>query len=139
MKKRYLTIPAALSVVLGVCVFCKSRDRVPADEKIDLVMRAKNFVRRLNRREYENCCEMFGETMAESNPVEKLRETFDPIVDSLGDFLCFRNAAVTKKKDYIYQAAMLDPHTAAELTIDQIVSMCDDLIEAHKGWLPEYH
>lgn len=42
-------------------------------------------------------------------------------------------AAVTKKKDYIYQAAMLDPHTAAELTIDQIVSMCDDLIEAHKG------
>ena len=40
-------------------------------------------------------------------------------------------AAVTKKKDYIYQAAMLDPHTAAELTIDQIVSMCDDLIEAH--------
>ena len=97
MKKRYLTIPAALSVVLGVCVFCKSRDRVPVDEKINLVMRAKNFVRRLNRREYENCCEMFGETMAESNPVEKLRETFDPIVDSLGDFLCFRNAAVTKK------------------------------------------
>ena len=48
-------------------------------------------------------------------------------------------AAVTKRKDYIYQAAMLDPHTAAELTIDQIVSMCDDLIEAHKGWLPEYH
>ena len=48
-------------------------------------------------------------------------------------------AAVTKKKDYIYQAAMLDPHTAAELTIDQIVSMCDDLIEAHKGWLQEYH
>ena len=48
-------------------------------------------------------------------------------------------AAVTKKKYYIYQAAMLDPHTAAELTIDQIVSMCDDLIEAHKGWLPEYH
>ena len=34
---------------------------------------------------------------------------------------------------------MLDLHTAAELTIDQIVSMCDDLIEAHKGWLPEYH
>ena len=48
-------------------------------------------------------------------------------------------AAVTKKNDYIYQAAMLDPHTAAELTIDQIVSMCDDLIEAHKGWLAEYH
>ncbi len=48
-------------------------------------------------------------------------------------------AAVTKKKDYIYQAAMMDPHTASELSIDDIVSLCDDLIEAHAGWLPEYH
>ncbi len=47
-------------------------------------------------------------------------------------------AAVTKKKEAIYQAAMMDPHTAAELSIDDIVAMCDDLIEAHKGWLPEY-
>ncbi len=48
-------------------------------------------------------------------------------------------AAVTRKKEHIYQAAMLDPHTSAELSIDDIVAMCDDLIEAHKGWLPEYH
>ena len=48
-------------------------------------------------------------------------------------------AAVTRKKDAIYQAAMLDPHTSSELSIDDIVSLCDDLIEAHKGWLPEYH
>jgi alpha-galactosidase len=47
-------------------------------------------------------------------------------------------AAVTKKKEYIYQAAMLEPHTSAELSIDDIVALCDDLIEAHKGWLPEY-
>ncbi len=48
-------------------------------------------------------------------------------------------AAVTKKKEHIYQAAMMDPHTSSELSIDDIVAMCDDLIEAHKGWLPEYH
>ena len=48
-------------------------------------------------------------------------------------------AAVTKKKEHIYQAAMLDPHTSSELSIDDIVAMCDELIEAHKGWLPEYH
>ena len=48
-------------------------------------------------------------------------------------------AAVTKKREYIYQAAMLEPHTASELSIDDIISLCDDLIEAHKGWLPEYH
>ncbi len=48
-------------------------------------------------------------------------------------------AALTGRRDHIYHAAMLDPHTAAELTIDEIVSLCDDLIEAHRGWLPEYH
>lgn len=40
-------------------------------------------------------------------------------------------AAVTGKKEHIYQAAMLEPHTAAELSIDDIVSMCDELFEAH--------
>jgi len=48
-------------------------------------------------------------------------------------------AALTQKKEYIYQAALLDPHTAAELTIDEIVSMCDELIEAHGDYLPKYH
>lgn len=48
-------------------------------------------------------------------------------------------AAVTKKKETIYQAAMMDPHTAAELSIDDIVAMCDDLIEAHGDWLPKYN
>jgi alpha-galactosidase len=47
-------------------------------------------------------------------------------------------AALTKRKDTIYQAAMMDPHTAAELTIDEIRAMCDDLIEAHGDWLPKY-
>lgn len=47
-------------------------------------------------------------------------------------------AAKTLKKDHIYQAAMLDPHTSAELSIDDIVKMCDELIEAHGNWLPNY-
>lgn len=48
-------------------------------------------------------------------------------------------AAITSKKEYIYQAALLDPHTASELSIDDIVSLCDDLIEAHGDWLPHYN
>ena len=40
-------------------------------------------------------------------------------------------AAVTKKREHIYQAAMLDPHTAAELSTDEIVALCDELIAAH--------
>ena len=48
-------------------------------------------------------------------------------------------AAVTRKKEHIYQAAMLDPHTGSELDIDTIIEMVDDLIEAHGDWLPKYH
>ena len=48
-------------------------------------------------------------------------------------------AAHTKKLDYIYQAAMLDPHTGSELDIDSIKHMVDDLITAHGNYLPKYH
>ena len=48
-------------------------------------------------------------------------------------------AAVTRKKENIYQAAMLDPHTAAQLSVDEIVALCDDLIEAHGEYMKDYH
>ena len=48
-------------------------------------------------------------------------------------------AAVTHKKEAVYQAAMLDPHTSSELSIDDIIAMCDELFEAHKDWMPAYH
>ena len=47
-------------------------------------------------------------------------------------------AALTGKREHIYHAAMLDPHTAAELDLDQIWSLVDDLIAAHGDWLPSY-
>ena len=48
-------------------------------------------------------------------------------------------AAHTRKKEHIYQAAMLDPHTGSELDIDSIKKMVDDLIEAHGDFMPEYN
>lgn len=47
-------------------------------------------------------------------------------------------AAITQKRELIYMAAMLDPHTSAELSLDDIRSMCDELIEAHGDYLPTY-
>jgi alpha-galactosidase/6-phospho-beta-glucosidase family protein len=41
------------------------------------------------------------------------------------------DAALTGRKDLVYQAALLDPHTAGELAMDDIVKLCDDLFEAH--------
>lgn len=49
----------------------------------------------------------------------------------------FLRAALERRRDHIYQACMLDPLTAATLTLDQIVRMCDELIDAHGPLLPE--
>ncbi len=48
-------------------------------------------------------------------------------------------AARTRKKENIYQAAMMDPHTAAELDIDTIKKMVDELIDAHGDYLPKFN
>ncbi len=48
-------------------------------------------------------------------------------------------AARTRKLEHIYQAAMLDPHTASELDIDTIKKMVDELIDAHGDYLPKFN
>ncbi len=47
-------------------------------------------------------------------------------------------ALLTENRAHIYHAAMLDPHTAAELDLDQIWALTDRLLEAHDAWLPEF-
>lgn len=48
-------------------------------------------------------------------------------------------AALTSKREHIYHAALMDPHTAAELAPDEIRVLCDELIAAHGNYLPSYH
>ncbi|MDR2747782.1 MAG: alpha-glucosidase/alpha-galactosidase [Treponema sp.] len=48
-------------------------------------------------------------------------------------------AARSRKKEHVYHAAMMDPHTQAELPLEKIVKMVDELIEAHGDWLPKFH
>jgi alpha-galactosidase len=47
-------------------------------------------------------------------------------------------AALTRRIDHVYHAAMLDPHTSAELDLDQITEMVDALLEAHGDWIPDF-
>ena len=47
-------------------------------------------------------------------------------------------ALMEEKREHIYHAAMMDPHTAAELDLDQIWNLVDDLLAAHGDWLPEW-
>ena len=46
-------------------------------------------------------------------------------------------AAITGRREHVYHAAMLDPHTAAELDMEQIRSLVDDLLAAHGALIPE--
>ncbi|NOY81950.1 MAG: alpha-glucosidase/alpha-galactosidase [Kiritimatiellaeota bacterium] len=47
-------------------------------------------------------------------------------------------AILTRRREPVYHAAMLDPHTAGELTIDEIRRLCDEMFEAHGDMLPGY-
>ncbi|NCX91188.1 MAG: alpha-glucosidase/alpha-galactosidase [Rhodobacteraceae bacterium] len=47
-------------------------------------------------------------------------------------------ALISQDRQSVYHAAMMDPHTGAELDLEQIWLMVDDLLEAHKDWLPEF-
>jgi alpha-galactosidase len=45
-------------------------------------------------------------------------------------------AALTGRREPAHHAAMLDPHTAAELPLDEIRALVDALLEAHGDWMP---
>ncbi len=47
-------------------------------------------------------------------------------------------ALTEQNAEYIYHAAMMDPHTAAELDLRQIRSLVTDLLTAHSDWLPDW-
>ncbi|MDA7592257.1 alpha-glucosidase/alpha-galactosidase [Rhodobacteraceae bacterium] len=47
-------------------------------------------------------------------------------------------ALIGQDRQYVYYAAMMDPHTGAELDLEQIWQMVDELIDAHGDWLPEF-
>ena len=47
-------------------------------------------------------------------------------------------ALMEEKREHLYHAAMMDPHTAAELDLDQIWQLVDDLLVAHGDWNPDW-
>jgi alpha-galactosidase len=44
-------------------------------------------------------------------------------------------AALTGRREHVYHAAMMDPHTAAVLDLDEIWGLVDAMLDAHRGWL----
>jgi len=75
-----------------------------------------------------------------STGMHGLRAIIDPLSDDELAALMTTNvnvqgltveAVLTRRREHLYHAAMLDPHTAAELDLDQIWSLVDDLLAAH--------
>lgn len=95
MKKRDLIATAALVLVAGICI--ANRYQKTMEDHKEITMRAKNFVRRLNRRDYDLCIECFDQEMRESMDPEQMKATFDPILDALGEFQAFRSSTVTMR------------------------------------------
>jgi alpha-galactosidase len=92
----------------------------------------------------EGCC-VEGPCLVDSNGVQPTRIGAIPphlaalMQTNINVQALTVEAAITQKREHIYHAAMLDPHAAAELSLDQIWSMVDDLISAHGSYLPDYN
>ena len=87
----------------------------------------------LSEQVLEECRRNLNKKLPKAIPI------FDDLINNINVQILTAEAALTNKKEHIYHAAMLDPLTGANLSIDEIYSMVDKLIEAHGNYLPKYH
>ena len=96
MKKRYLMIPAAMTLLFSVYL---SETKLPEGfDKTRVYKTSKNFITRLNNREYDRCYRRFNEDMQGAMDRYKLQSTLDSVLGSLGAFVRFQGVSVTPKK-----------------------------------------
>ncbi len=100
MKKRYLVIPAALLLLTGMYIGSESKPKITSSVKNDIIMRSKNFIQRLHRRDYHSCYTLFDERMKASMSEERLKATFDRVLDSLGDFVRFKSVSISSHEAF---------------------------------------
>ena len=46
-------------------------------------------------------------------------------------------AVLKGKREHIYHAAMFDPHTSSELSLEEIWNLVDELLQAHGNMIPD--
>lgn len=118
MKKRHIAATAGLLLVAGIVI--TTRFKSDMEDHREITIRAKNFVRRLNRRDYNACIESFDQEMRESMAPDQMKATFDPILDALGEFEAFRCSTVTMRTtdgpDY-YRCALRCDYTEGSAEI----------------------
>lgn len=96
MKKRYFVVPAALILLLAVCT---GGSELPKGfNKNQVLNKSKQFIKRLNARDYEGCFADFNDLMMGSFSLEKMKSTMNPIFDVLGGFVRVKGISLTSKK-----------------------------------------
>ena len=96
MKKRYLVIPVALTLLAYVCL--TGNELCAGFEKNRVYRTAREFISGLNRRQYDLCYSFFNDTMKSSMTEEKLASTLDSVLGSLGTFIRFKGFSASTKK-----------------------------------------
>ena len=97
MKKKTVAIGSALILGLGLYIGSQSSS-LPSSERSNFAMRAKDLIRKINRKEFEACLNSFDETLKESMPPEKMQDIFGPALEILGDFYRFKYVSVVKRE-----------------------------------------
>lgn len=88
MKKRYIVIPAAMALLLGICA---SDIPMPAGfEKRQVFAVARDFVTKANDRSYDGCYALLGPVMQKTVTAQRLQEILEPVLASLGPFARFK-------------------------------------------------
>lgn len=97
MKRRNLYFTAAILLLVGLYIGNRASVGIGPRARNEIVMRSKNFIRRLNRHDYEACYAAMNEDMTKSMSLSRVKETFVPVLDALGDFNAFRSASVSRR------------------------------------------
>lgn len=98
MKKRYIVVPAAMALLLGICASCAANELPSGFDRDQVIDTSKGFIDQLNGQEYESCYDQFSDLMKESMSQKKLENTFTSIFEGLGGFVRFKSESLSSSK-----------------------------------------
>lgn len=100
MKKRdWAVAGAALLLLAGMYIGSKSQQRPQAADKTELIATSKDFINRLNRRDYAGCTSQFDDYLSKTMDADRMKQTFEPILDAMGDFVRFRSSTISRSNN----------------------------------------
>ena len=98
MKKRYIVVPAAMALLLGICASCAANELPSGFDRDQVIETSEGFIDQLNAQDYESCYDQFSDLMKESMSQKKLENTFTSIFEGLGGFVRFKSVSLSSSK-----------------------------------------